>query len=267
MHISVRTITVVTDIMKGIVLQTKRKYQLSRVDEIFSPTRAPPKVCEMGGIHILPGLTLRNPLGSGPGTGVGVGGGSRPGVGSSNSSGSNSGNNGGSNSSGSNGGILKNDLGPSRSVPLGPGKSPNPSPGTGTGVNNSGPRNVSVNNVNINRGNITGGSSSFTLTGSTGLLGPSPVRPQNLALKYPSQASLPRAASPWLSKTFKKLFQKGWAAAMWRHCIALVILDIRWVSVSVDVVLKESVRVSHLPQCSYLLSTYGILCRDSVQLW
>ena len=206
------------DIVEGIVHQSKRVYQLSRVENVFNINRLPPKVCEMGGIHILPGLTLRPPLGS------------RNRILNTNQN------------------IEMNSNSTKGSV-LGGNKGPNP------GVNNG----ISKNSTNIHippRGNITGGST-FSLGTSTlsnsnnnnnnnnNFNTPSKTttnnRPSSSSssssvsvqlLKYPTHTSLPRAISPKLSDTLKLLMKKGWACAMWRHCISLVILDIRYLLVT-----------------------------------
>ena len=205
------------DIVEGIVHQSKRVYQLSRVENIFNSNRLPPKVCEMGGIHILPGLTLRPPLGS------------KNRILNTNQN------------------IEMNSTSTKGFVP-GVNKDPNP------GVNNG----ISKNSTNIHippRGNITGGSTfslgTSTLNNSNNNINnnfntPSKTTTNNKPsssssssssvsvqlLKYPTHTSLPRAISPKLSDTLKSLMKKGWACAMWRHCISLVILDIRYLLVT-----------------------------------
>ena len=212
-------------------MQSKRREQLALVESIFCATRCPPKVCEQGGIHILPGLTLRPRLGTkgpvgqrriepsnarelgmrkGTGTGGGVGGGG--------------------------GGAGDQMPGPrsgppvSSAVPMG-GRGTGPGPARGPSTASTG---------------MTAGASSlhnappFTSAPRAGTTPP-------ILLKYPSNTPLPRATVPDLSATLKALYAgkgsssegKGWAKAMWRHAITLVLCDIRYAS------------TQHFLQCSF----------------
>ena len=212
------------DIVESIVHQSKRIDQLSRVENVFNINRLPPKVCEMGGIHILPGLTLRPPLGQ-------------------------------RNRNVNTNQNIENNSNSTKGSAPGMNKGPNP------GVNNG----ISKNPINAHippRGNITGGST-FSLgtsshnnnsnnnnssnnnnrSNNSNFNTPSKPNPNNTSasssssssssvpiqlLKYPTQTSLPRAVSRKLSDTLKVLMKKGWAKAMWRHIISLVLLDIRY---------------------------------------
>ena len=234
------------DIVESIVHQSKRIDQLSRVENVFNINRLPPKVCEMGGIHILPGLTLRPPLGqrnrnlntnqniennsnSTKGSAPGMNKGPNPGVnngisknpinahipprgnitgGSTFSLGSSSHNNNNSNNSNNNN---------------------NNNNSSSSNSNNNNNNNNRSNNSNFNtpskpNPNNTSASSSSASSSSSSV----PIQ----LLKYPTQTSLPRAVSRKLSDTLKVLTKKGWAKAMWRHIISLVLLDIRYLLVT-----------------------------------
>ena len=266
------------DIIEGVVHQCKRIYQLSRVENIFSTNRLPPKVCEMGGIHILPGLTLRPPLGSknkiietknnNTNINTNVNNIIRNGNQIGNQNGNHDGNHDGNQNSDTGFSSIKGQ-GPKNLPSSGISRGPNP------GVNNGILKNPNSANVAL-KGNIVGGSS-FSLSHATSLFNattntnstnnttsntnstnntttnnssnnstPGKSNPNILfssittststsnstsvpiqLLKYPTHTSLPRASSPNLSETLKALMKKRWAAAMWRHCISLVILDIR----------------------------------------
>jgi hypothetical protein len=185
-------------LIEEIVMQEKRREQLALVENIFSATRCPPKVCEMGGIHILPGLALRPPL--------------IPKALSVPKKVESKIQNEGSSSAGGRGTGM----------------------GTGTGGSLVPTRTSGTSGMNFNAFGQTN-------TGTSSILGGTPVVPGGRApgsglppsLKYPTNTPLPRALNPNLSATLKSLFaargKKGWAGAMWRHTIALVISDIRYV--------------------------------------
>ena len=216
------------DMIEMIVMQSKRREQLALVENIFSATRCPPKVCEQGGIHVLPGLTLRPRLGTkappgprriepsntkelGMRSGGGGGGGDQlsgprtgppvTGAGSMGGRGAGTGSMGG------------------RGAGTGYGPGPIRGPSTaGTGMTSS--------------SQMTAGASGLHNT-SAPRSGAGPP----ILLKYPSNTPLPRATVPALSVTLMALYggkgssdDKGWARAMWRHAIALVLCDIRYAS-------------------------------------
>lgn len=217
------------DMIEMIVMQSKRREQLALVENIFSATRCPPKVCEQGGIHVLPGLTLRPCLGTkappGPrriepsntkelgmrlGGGTGTGdqlSGPRTGPPVT-----------GAGSIGGRGAGTGSIGGRGAGTGYGPGTIRGPST-VGTGMTSS--------------SQMTAGASSLHNTS-----GPRSGAGPPILLKYPSNTPLPRATVPALSVTLKALYggkgsssdDKGWARAMWRHAIALVLCDIRYAS-------------------------------------
>lgn len=199
--------TVLKDLIEEIVMQEKRREQLALVENIFSATRCPPKVCEMGGIHILPGLALRPPL-------------------------------------------IPKALTVPKKVEIkiqNEGSSSAGGRGTGMGTGMGGSlistRTSGTSSMNFNAfGQNTTGTSSI-LGGTPGVTGSRPAPGTGLppSLKYPTNTPLPRALNPNLSATLKSLYaargKKGWAGAMWRHTIALVISDIRYVTAPYSTVL------------------------------
>lgn len=226
------------DMIEMIVMQSKRREQLALVENIFSATRCPPKVCEQGGIHVLPGLTLRPRLGTkappGPrriepsntkelGMRLGTGGGGGA----------------GDQVSGPRTGPPVTGAGSMGGRGAGTGSMGGRGAGTGTGY---GPGTI--------RGPSTVGtgmtSSSQMTAGASGPHNTSAPRSgagPPILLKYPSNTPLPRATVPALSVTLKALYggkgsgdDKGWARAMWRHAIALVLCDIRYASTRSTVV-------------------------------
>ena len=202
-------------------MQEKRREQLALVENIFCATRCPPKVCEMGGIHILPGLALRPPLVPKPlptpkkiETKI---------------------QNEGSSSVGG------------RGTGMGGGVVPTRIPGT-AGMNFN-----AFNQLSTGSSSILGGTS--VVPG--GRPGPGSGLPPSL--KYPTHTALPRASNPNLCATLKSLYaargKKGWAGAMWRHTIALVISDIRYCTMLYCVVLYHSVLYYTLLYCTALYCT------------
>lgn len=201
-----------------IVMQSKRREQLALVESIFCATRCPPKVCEQGGIHILPGLTLRPRLGTkGP---VGQ---RRIEPPNARELGMRSGA----------GGAGDQVSGPRSGPPVsGAGSMGGRGTGAGPGAGQGPARGPSTASTGM-----TAGSSSlhnappFTSAPRAGTTPP-------ILLKYPSNTPLPRATVPDLSATLKALYAgkgsssegKGWAKAMWRHAITLVLCDIRYAS-------------------------------------
>ena len=197
-------------------MQEKRREQLALVENIFCATRCPPKVCEMGGIHILPGLALRPPL------------------------------------------VPKAQSGPKKieSKIQNEGSSSAGGRGTGMGTGTGGnivpTRTPGTSGMNFNAFGQLG-------TGSSSILGGTPVVPGGRSglppsLKYPTNTPLPRALHPNLSVTLKSLYaargKKGWAGAMWRHSIALVISDIRYVTVPYSTAPYCTMQYSRLLLCS-----------------
>ena len=209
------------DLIEMIVMQSKRREQLALVESIFCATRCPPKVCEQGGIHILPGLTLRPRLGTkGPvgqrrieppnarelGMRAGAGGGGGGGAG---------------------------DLvsGPRSGPPVsGAGSMGGRGTGSGPGAGQGSARAPSTASTGMTAGASTlHNAPPFTSAPRAGTTPP-------VLLKYPSNTPLPRATVPDLSATLKALYAgkgsssegKGWAKAMWRHAITLVLCDIRY---------------------------------------
>jgi hypothetical protein len=67
-----RQLGVMKDLLQSVTFQVKRIHHLTRVEDVFNTIRTPPKVCEQGGIHILPALALRYRPGSKPLTGSAV---------------------------------------------------------------------------------------------------------------------------------------------------------------------------------------------------
>lgn len=82
-----KQLEVITRVVSAMALAAKRIDHLVRVRGVFGVLggRAPPRVCEMGGIHLLPALLLRPSLlgRAGTGTGNGNGGGNGNGTGNS----------------------------------------------------------------------------------------------------------------------------------------------------------------------------------------
>lgn len=207
------------DLIEMVVMQSKRREQLALVENIFSTTRCPPKVCEQGGIHILPGLTLRPRLGT-----KGPQGPRRLEPSSSKELGMRTG-------TGGVGGTGDQLSGP-RSGPPVSGAGSMGGRGVGTGYGPGPTRGPSTAGTGITQFNQATAGAPSLHNASAPRSGAGPP----ILLKYPSNTPLPRATLPDLSVTLMALYggkgssseDKGWARAMWRHAISLVLCDIRY---------------------------------------